>query len=255
LLPEALSGRLDPAEEKRVMAHLETCPACIDAAADIEIALVSLATLRVARDEMVAAPAPMALRTDSTSGTATGTIDLRDPSAPAEPAGPPAGVLRVADAEQPDPSMVIALPARRPVRRGLLAVAAAVVLLAAGAVAGHQLLPPRDTAHYGPALALSPPAGATDAAARGSVKVASEGDALAVRLTATALPAAGWYECVWNSDGQTRSAGSFRASSGSVDVELRVAPPKTPGAWDLQVVAHNGTSSEVVLEGNAAAPS
>ena len=35
LMPEALSGRLEPAEEKRVMAHLETCPACQEVAADI----------------------------------------------------------------------------------------------------------------------------------------------------------------------------------------------------------------------------
>ena len=46
LLPEALSGRLEPAEEKRVMAHVQTCATCQDAAADIEVSLISIAVLR-----------------------------------------------------------------------------------------------------------------------------------------------------------------------------------------------------------------
>jgi anti-sigma factor RsiW len=231
LLPEALSGRLDPAEEKRVMAHLQTCPACQEAAADIEVALISLATLRVARDETL----PDSLAARASAG--------------------PVATLTPATVSTEQPAEVVELRQRHPVRRGLIAVAASIVLLTAGAAAGRELLPPRDTAHYGPAVALAPPPGAADAAARGSVKVATDGNALAVRLTATSLPAAGWYECVWNSEGQTRSAGSFRATAGSVDVELRVAPPKTPGGWVLQVLAHNGSTSQVVLEGSAAIPS
>jgi hypothetical protein len=247
LLPEALSGRLDPAEETRVIAHLQTCPTCQEAAADIEVALISLATLRVARDETLpgslaaaTAAAPAATMTPATTpAIATPTTTTTTPATtPAQ---------QVAE--------VVELRQRRPVRRALIAVAASIVLLTAGAAAGRELLPPRDTAHYGPPVALAPPPGAGNAAAKGSVKIATEGDALAVRLTASSLPAAGWYECVWSSGGQTRSAGSFRATAGSVDVELRVAPPKDPGAWELQVLAHNGTSSQVVLEGSAAVPS
>ena len=77
--------------------------------------------------------------------------------------------------------------------------------------------------------------------------VASEGAALVVRLNATGLQDTGWYECVWVADGQTRSAGSFRAPGGVVkDVELRVAQPQGSSGWDLQVIAHRGTSSQVV---------
>ena len=46
LLPEALAGRLDPPEEKRVMAHVEGCAACQEVAVDIEVSLISLAVLR-----------------------------------------------------------------------------------------------------------------------------------------------------------------------------------------------------------------
>jgi hypothetical protein len=117
-------------------------------------------------------------------------------------------------------------------------------------VAGREVLPPRDTEHYGAPIALTPPAAAPDQVARGSVAVASEGAALVVRLNATGLQDTGWYECVWVADGQTRSAGSFRAPGGVVkDVELRVAQPQGSSGWDLQVIAHRGTSSQVVLEG------
>jgi hypothetical protein len=245
LLPEALTGRLEPAEEKRVMAHLQTCPACQDAAADIEVSLISLATVQAARDEAggstwdAAEPVLPGLRVvanasdNASAGTAL-------PSAPFEPI---------------KPSQPTAIPRRHPMRRTLLVAAAAVVLLVAGAAAGHQLLPPRDANDYGPALALAPPPGVAGDAATGSVAVAQENNALAVRLTADGLPVAGWYECVWNSAGQSRSAGSFRADKGAVDVELRVAPPKAPGAWTLQVIAHTGASSRVVLQGSAVAPS
>jgi anti-sigma factor RsiW len=246
LLPEALSGRLDPAEEKRVMAHLQTCPACQEAAADIEVALISLATLRVARDETL----PDSLAAGSSAGPVATIAPVTMTPVTMTPV-----TMTPATMTTQQPAEVVELRQRHPVRRGLIAVAASIVLLTAGAAAGRELLPPRDSAHYGPPVALAPPPGAADAAARGSVKVATDGNALAVRLTATSLPAAGWYECVWNSEGQTRSAGSFRAKAGSVDVELRVAPPKTPGGWKLQVLAHNGTSSQVVLEGSAAVPS
>ena len=58
-----------------------------------------------------------------------------------------------------------------------------------------------------------------------------------------------------DSAGQSRSAGSFRAHKGAVDVELRVAPPQGSRRLELQVIAHTGTSSRVVLEGSATAPS
>jgi hypothetical protein len=242
LLPEALSGQLEPAEEKRVMAHLETCPACQDAAADIEIALVSLALLRVSREEEAGGELPAPVQ----AATATLTLTPEEPEVPERPEGStgPTGPVEAADLDQ-------ARRARRPhrLRNQLAAVAAGIVLLAGGAVVGRQLLPPRDAVGYGPAIALAPPAGAPDRAARGSVAVALEGAALAVRLNATALPTAPWYECVWISGGQTRSAGSFRATNGKVHVELRVAPPKGDTKWDLQVIAHQGTTSTVVLEG------
>jgi Putative zinc-finger len=261
-LPEALSGRLEPAEERRVMAHLENCPACQDAAADIEIALVSLATLRVARDEAthgIATPLHVPhsdlTHSDITLADPIRVVDVRDAKPATDlTASAPSQAGRAPVSDVP----VLAEHAERRGRRRrtqLLAAAAAVVLLAGGAFIGRQLLPPRDTHSYGPPVALAPPAAATpDArAARGSVAVAKQGDALAVKLKATALPAAGWYECVWISAGQTRSAGSFRATKGAVDVDLLVASPVGGTEWDLQVIEHQGTTSRVVLEGRAAA--
>jgi anti-sigma factor RsiW len=223
LLPEALSGRLEPAEEKRVMAHLPTCAACEDAAADIEIALVSLAVLRDADEQFLPELVP------------SGPLRSVEPATAETTASAP-----------------VPLRSRRPVRRGLLVAAAAVALVGGGVAAGHALLPPRDSVHYGPALAISPPAGAADLAASGTVAVGVEDNALAVRLKAHSLPATGWYECVWVAGGQSRSAGSFRAAGdGTVNVELKVAPAATPGGWDLQVIRHVGSSSQVVLEGSA----
>jgi hypothetical protein len=227
MLPEALSGRLQPAEEKRVMAHAETCATCQEAAADIEIALIALAVLK---DEQ-AHPAEVSV---GSRESATGVV------------------AEVAAASGSGAAPVVELASARsrwPVR--LMAAAAAVVLLAGGAVVGRQVLPPRDGEHYGAPIALSPPATAKDQAARGTVAVASLGTALAVKLNATSLPQAGWYECVWVAEGQTRSAGSFRASGGTAkDIELRVAQPQDSHTWDLQVIAHSGQDSEVVLEGS-----
>jgi putative zinc finger protein len=221
LLPEALSGRLDPADEKRVMAHLQTCVACQDAAADIEISLISLAVLR--DEQAVPLHAPLA--------------------APAAGAGPGPGSGSTAVAE---------VRWLRHLPTVLVAAAAALLIAGAGVLVGHSVLPPRDRTHYGVALALRPPPGAKDPAIRGTVAVASEGSALAVRLNATALPTTGWYECVWVANGQTRSAGSFRATTGvAKNVELRVAQPQDAAAWDLEVVHHVGDASEVVLEGSA----
>ncbi len=236
LLPEALTGRLEPTEEKRVMAHLESCAACQDVAADIEISLVSLAVLKDGRD-----------------GGLEQARGAHGPSVGISPA-PRSGSLD--PAAEAVPTRFDSRPARRPQRArvALVAAAAALVLLAGGALVGRQLLPPRDSVSYGPPVALAPPAGAADRAARGSVKVATEGSALAVRLAASSLPAAGWYECVWVAGGQTRSAGSFRATDGAVNVELRVAQPQGEVGWDLQVIAHRGTASEVVLEGRKAGP-
>ncbi len=241
LLPEALSAQLAPAEEKRVMAHLETCPACQDAAAEIEIALVSLAVLRADGDDGGAArltPAP---------GVRPVVRPVREPELVAAAA---------AAAAAPSDGEAQVRPLRRPSRflRPLLVAAAALVLVGGGAAVGHQVLPPRDTVHYGPALALAPPPGAPDTAARGTVAVATESSSLAVKLKATALPAAGWYECVWIAGGETRSAGSFHATRGAVDVDLRVAAPRTTGGWDLQVLAHDASGTHVVLEGNASYP-
>lgn len=219
LLPEALSGRLNPNEEKRVMTHLQTCPTCQDAAADIEVSLISLAVLRDEAAERLPAPARVAATDSSPSGAAEGTV------------GPLRGRL---------PALA-------------MAAAAALAFAAAGLVVGHNLLPPRDRPDFGPAVALSPPAGTVDTGARGTVAVATQQDGLAVRLDATSLPTAGWYECVWVAGGQTRSAGSFRATNGVVkDVELRVAQPQDSLGWDLQLVHHQGDTSEVVLEGDVA---
>jgi hypothetical protein len=244
MLPEALSGRLSPAEEKRVMAHVETCAICQEAAAEIEVSLISLAVLRDELEHPLAAAvaAASAGTTNNAPGTATRTSTVAPTGRAAEvpvPAGAvPAPVIPLASARS-----------RWPVR--LMAAAAAIVLLAGGAVAGRQLLPPRDGEHYGAPIALSPPPTAKDQAARGTVAVASLGSALAVKLNASSLPQAGWYECVWVAEGQTRSAGSFRASGGvAKDVELRVAQPQDSHTWDLQVIAHSGTASEVVLEGS-----
>lgn len=229
LLPEALSGRLEPSEEKRVMAHLQTCATCQDAAADIEVSLISLAVLK---DEEA--------------------VPLRGAGSVAETTGPvltgswPPGVRAGSSARA-----TAARPWHQRLPVTLAAAASAVVIAAGGILVGHNVLPPRENNHYGAPIALAPPAGSSDQSARGTAAVAVEGNALAVRLNASALPATGWYECVWVSGGQTRSAGSFRASgSGAVkNVELRVAQPQGSTGWDLQVVHHQGTTSEVVLEG------
>jgi hypothetical protein len=245
LLPEALSAQLPPAEEKRVMAHLETCAACQDAAADIEVALVSLTMLRVSRDE--GAAEPDAVRVAGLEAADRKAADL-------EPAG-----LNVVTLDRPRSVAAGPAAARQGAAyrllRPLLVAAAALLLVGGGAVVGHQLLPPRDSVHYGPSLALAPPAGAADTAARGSVAVAADRTSLAVKLKASALPAAGWYECVWIAGGETRSAGSFHATGGAVDVDLRVAAPKAAGGWDLQVLAHDASGTHVVLEGNTSYPS
>jgi Putative zinc-finger len=234
LLPEALSGRLDPAEEKRVMAHLQTCPTCQDAAADIEISLISLAVLR---DEDA-----LLLRPNGAGPESSPDPELSTPSA--VPLTTPAP-SRESGGDGAEP------PWRRRLPAIAAAAAAAVVFAAAGLFVGHSLLPPTDRPDFGPAVALAPPPGAADAAARGTVAVASEGNALAVRLNASALPKTGWYECVWVADGQSRSAGSFRAADGVVkNVELRVAQPQDATGWDLQLIHHEGDVSEIVLEGD-----
>jgi hypothetical protein len=253
LLPEALSGRLEPSEEKRVMAHLQTCASCQDVAADIEISLISLAVLRdehavplrgseVADDDAGAEP-PERL------GAPTGLTTAWPPAALAQAPGPAATPAPgPAPAPAPEPVLV---PLRRRLPTYVAAAAAAVVIAAGGLFVGHNLLPPRDRPDFGPAVALSPPAGAIDTGARGTVAVASEGNALAVRLDATSLPTTGWYECVWVAGGQSRSAGSFRAANGVVkNVQLRVAQPQDSAGWDLQLVHHQGDTSEVVLEGD-----
>lgn len=232
LLPEALSGRLDPTEEKRVMAHLQTCATCQDVAAELEVSLISLAVLR---DEE---------------------------AVPLRTAWPPAAVAGAAplDGSPADSTPTGATPvhaggrARRRRLPAYLSVAAAAALFAAGGVfVGHSFLPPRDQPDFGPAVALSPPDGTADSGARGTVAVATQGDGLAVRLDATSLPKAGWYECVWVAGGQSRSAGSFRATNGVVkDIRLRVAQPQDSSGWDLQLVHHQGSTSEVVLEGDVA---
>jgi hypothetical protein len=229
LLPETLSGRLEPAEEKRVMAHLQACTTCQDAAADIEVALISLAVLK-----------------DEASVSLRGAEPAFEPSAPGPAAPWPT------DVRQREPASVTARSWHQRMPMALAAAAVAIVIAGGGILVGHNVLPPRETDHYGAPVALAPPAGSSDRAARGTVAVAAEGTALSVRLNASSLPSSGWYECVWVSDGQTRSAGSFRASdNGAVEnVELRVAQPQGSTGWDLQVIHHQGNASEVVLEGS-----
>lgn len=223
LLPEALSGVLDPDRERQVMDHLSQCPACQSAADDIEVALVSLALLRAEQAEPLASPAGVGPATPSRV------------SAAATPAAP-AGELSV----------------RRHHRAPLLwlaGAAAAILLLVAGIGIGHQLLPPRDTVAYGPALALTPPSGAADAAAAGTVAVARDNGAVDVHLKASGLPGHAWFECLWTAGGQSRSAGSFLAKDGAADVDLKVVPPSASRSWTLQVVAHSQSGSQVVLQG------
>jgi hypothetical protein len=232
LLPEALSGVLDPDRERQVMDHLARCPACQTAADDIEVALVSLALLRAEQAEPLSAPAAVTTTTSTTTSTyPTASSDWS--------AGPP-----------PAPADELA------VRRGrrtplvwLAGAAAAILLLVAGIGVGHQLLPPRDTVAYGPALALRPPSGAADAGATGTVAVANDKGTIDVHLKASGLPSQAWFECLWTVGGQSRSAGSFLAKNGTADVDLKVVPPAASHTWDLQVVAHSPSGSQVVLEG------
>ena len=196
------------------------------------MSLISLAVLRDERDH------PTARATATATATAAETVSESIFGASPDPVEPPA------------PQVAALRRGRTPLR--LLSAAAAVLLLVAGIAIGRALAPAQDSVDFGPALALTPPADAVDQAPRGSVAVGTEGASLAVRLSATSLPTSGWYECVWVATGQSRSAGSFRAANGVVkDIRLRVAPPQDSQTWDLQLVHHQGTASEVVLEGAA----
>jgi putative zinc finger protein len=251
LLPEALSGRLDPAEEKRVMAHVETCEACQIAAAEIEVSLISLAVLRDERDHPIVLAEPPSAVPEGVAGLFPPAHQTGPDTGPntGPDVGPGTG-LRTGSVAAPD--QVTSISGRRRVPLRLLSAAAAVLLLAGGVAIGRAFAPGADSVDFGPALALAPPPSAADQAPRGSVAVGTEGASLAVRLTATSLPKTGWYECVWVAAGQSRSAGSFRATDGMVkDIRLRVAPPQDSQTWDLQLVHHQGTASEVVLEGAA----
>jgi anti-sigma factor RsiW len=242
LMPEALSGRLEPAEEKRVMAHLETCPACQDVAADIEIALISLAVLKDEQQPVL----------DLRDGAAPSDVDPLLLAQLGQPAAAPAANATASETDPSETAAVVPLARRRtpaPVR--WLAIAASgAILLGGGLLVGRQVLPPRDTVSYGPPVALAPPSTASAQAARGTASIGREGAALAVKLNASSLPSVGWYECLWVAGGETRSAGSFRVTNGVVkDVELMVAQPQDAQGWDLQIVQHQGTTARVVLEG------
>ena len=117
---------LEPAEEQRWIAHLGTCARCQHNLDDYTLVAAQLGSLA---DDEEPAPSWQRIRPKIIADSAAGSEPMHDPGLP-EPSPPEAPVLVM-----PAPQ-----PARRPWRRPwVLAAAASVVLLIAGAVVGWQL--------------------------------------------------------------------------------------------------------------------
>ena len=75
--------------------------------------------------------------------------------------------------------------------------------------------------------------------ASGTATLALVDGGLQIGLDLEGLPRdADFFECLWHVDGETRSAGTFGAVDGAVDVDLVVAPFEGIPTWTLDIVAH-----------------
>jgi hypothetical protein len=85
--------------------------------------------------------------------------------------------------------------------------------------------------------------------ASGTATLAVVDGGLQIGLELAGLPQdAAYFECVWEHDGDVRSAGTFVATDGVADVDLVVAPFMGPPTWTLDIVAHvDGEDPQVVL--------
>lgn len=212
LLPEYLTGRLSVEDTARVHSHLAGCDVCRRMAAELEIGLAAMA---IARDEV---------------------LELEGAAAAAAAAAPPASAPVAAGRSR--------WRQLRP--RRIAMVAAACALLIAGGVAGVAL----ERGNAGPETLFEFPlasASAIDASGTGTLALVDGG--LQIGLDLTGLPAdAEFFECLWKVDGATRSAGTFTAVDGAVDVDLVVAPFEGPPTWTLDIVAYTaGEEPQVVL--------
>jgi len=116
--------------------------------------------------------------------------------------------------------------------------------VAAAFLIGLVVATPREPA-YGTPVALHAVAPAT---AQGTVAVRHVSHGVEVRLVVSNLPGGKgtWYECVWWSGGEARSAGSFTSpGAGSHTIDLTTAADLHAG-WRLAILEHaNGASNGV----------
>jgi hypothetical protein len=209
LLPEYLTQRLSHADAARLEDHLAGCATCQRLADELEIGLAAMA---IARDEVEREQAAAGSRPD------------------AGPAQPPA-----------------ASAARRRRSRWIPIVAAACAALVIGTGVGiafeRLTAGPETVAEFTLASASD-----TDAAS-GTATLAVVSGGLQVGLDLAGLPTdAEFFECLWHTDGGTRSAGTFGATDGLAKVNLVVAPFAGPPKWTLDIVAHiPGEEPRVVL--------
>lgn len=253
-------GALDPDDAVAFEAHLDQCAACrheVDDLAKVR-SLLDLAALDdhdpfldLLRDlDGVAAGGSVAVASGERTvapGQGSRVIDdvpagVHDVIAAALRDGPP----RSASAEGQRPvTSLAAARARRGARRPgtwLAAVAAALVLLAAGVLLANRDATP------GTSVALSPVGEVT---ATGSARLVSKANGTEVVLDLRGLaPTSGTehFECWWASAAGKVSAGSFTVgSSGEAKVRLTVAAAVQPG-WKLNVnrVDAKGVSTNVL---------
>jgi len=145
------------------------------------------------------------------------------------------------------PTGARAVAPRRHRRRWIALVAAACVALVAGIAVGVVI--ERQTA--GPEVVFETPLASVSATdpASGTATLAVVDGGLQIGLDLAGLPTdAAFFECVWEHDGNVRSAGTFVATDGVADVDLVVAPFVGPPSWTLDIVAHvDGEEPQVVL--------
>lgn len=209
LLPEYLTDRLTPADAARVHTHLAGCTVCRRLADELEVGLAAMA---IARDEAIEQE-------------------------------------RVAAATANEPAPEARPVAQRPRRRArsIALVASACAVLVAGAAVGAVL--ERRSADPD-TFAEVPLANASVIdPASGTATLAMVDGGLQIGLELVGLPRdADFFECLWHVDGETRSAGTFSAVDGAVDVDLVVAPFEGIPNWTLDIVAHaTGEDPRVVL--------
>jgi len=84
--------------------------------------------------------------------------------------------------------------------------------------------------------------------AAGTAALALVDGGLQIGLELDGLPRdAEFFECLWHVDGETRSAGTFAAVDGAVEVDLVVAPFEGVPSWTLDIVSHSSEDPRVVL--------